>query len=537
MVRRRTQPPTTDELLNEAEKSPVQPHVVQDDEHAPAVRVADLGEAEVSILFAEEIKGRYCWTAGLGWLKWDGRRWARTPDADVTDRAKEWILSRYKDACERGEDFQDIKFWQSYRSAHRIKSVVVLAKGPRLADAADFDHQPDLLNVRNGVIDLATGELLPHDPSLLMMKLAPVDYQPGAGHADWTAALEALPASVRDWYQVRLGQAVTGHMSPDDIMLVQQGAGANGKTTLMAGAQAALGDYYHAVPHRALLGAVSAHSTELADFNGVRLAVLEELPEEHKVSVTRLKMLVGTMQVNARHVFKDSVTFDASHALVVNTNYRPSVNETDNGTWRRLALVRFPYRYLKPGCEPQNELERRGDPDLRHRLRDGRQGQHEAVLAWLVAGAVRWYQANRVMPPLPGRVEADTLAWRAETDLVLAYWDDRLVAAAARHIASSDLFADFNDWLQHRGHHEWSDKLIAARFEGHDNTLSNHVEKLRVRSQAGVSRPEWEAGDLGGRYIAWAGSVSGIRPTMTKSLYELGKQPSGQDGQGGFDLY
>src|SRR5262249_5571122 len=144
----------------------------------------------------------------------------------------------------------------------------------------------------------------------------------------WKTALEAVPADVLGWYQIRLGQAVTGHTPPDDVMLVQQGGGENGKTTVMGAIEKVLGDYFLAVPHRALLADNRAHPTELTEFRGARLAVLEETPEERHLNVTRLKMLVGTPTMTARKVAQDTIRWDASHTLVVNTNYRPGVDET-----------------------------------------------------------------------------------------------------------------------------------------------------------------------------------------------------------------
>jgi putative DNA primase/helicase len=88
-------------------------------------------------------------------------------------------------------------------------------------DAATFDSKPDLLNVANGVIDLRTGTLQPHDPGLLLTKLAPVPYRPDAQHPDWEKALAAVPEDVRDWYQERLGQAITGHIPPNDVLVFQ----------------------------------------------------------------------------------------------------------------------------------------------------------------------------------------------------------------------------------------------------------------------------------------------------------------------------
>ncbi len=119
--------------------------------------------------------------------------------------------------------------------------------------------------------------------------------------------------------------------------------------------------------------------------------------------------------------------------MFLSTNHRPLITETDHGTWR-LCLVRFPYRFCKPGEEPRDGCDKPGDPGLRDRLRAGDGGQHEAVLAWLAGDAMDWYAAGKVMLPLPARVEADTDGWRAESDLVLAYIRDALVMDKGSHV-------------------------------------------------------------------------------------------------------
>jgi phage/plasmid-associated DNA primase len=81
--------------------------------------------------------------------------------------------------------------------------------------------------------------------------------------------------------------------------------------------------------------------------------------------------------------------------MFVTTNYELRVDENDHGTWRRLVRVPFPYRFgTAPGDLP-------ADPGLRLRIREGRDGQHEAVLAWIVAGALQWAAAGEIMPTAP----------------------------------------------------------------------------------------------------------------------------------------
>ena len=109
--------------------------------------------------------------------------------------------------------------------AGRMRSVVTLARGIVERKVDELDADPDLINTPSGVVDLRTGELLPHDPALLMTKITSGSYRPGFTHPDWNKALEALPEPEREWLQVRIGQGITGHPNPDGIMPVLRAPG------------------------------------------------------------------------------------------------------------------------------------------------------------------------------------------------------------------------------------------------------------------------------------------------------------------------
>ena len=60
-------------------------------------------------------------------------------------------------------------------------TLTVAASRPGVAiDHEALDADPWLLNVRNGTIDLRTGQLRPHDPADLLTMQAAVDYDPDA---------------------------------------------------------------------------------------------------------------------------------------------------------------------------------------------------------------------------------------------------------------------------------------------------------------------------------------------------------------------
>jgi putative DNA primase/helicase len=194
---------------------------------------------------------------------------------------------------------------------------------------------------------------------------------------------------------------------------------------------------------------------------------------------------------------------------VVSTNSYPLITDTDHGTWRRLALVRFPYTWRKQPADVVTANDRLGDPTLRARMNAGTDGQHEAVLAWLVAGAVRWYKAGEIMPAPPKRVVKDTASWREQFDLIFAFFHEALIPDPKAHVISTELLSAFNHWAQARGYHEWSDRTFTSRFGEHEEVTGHQVTKRRTRTGAGLSRyrnglPQVDR-QVEARYMAWLG--------------------------------
>lgn len=453
--------------------------------------LAEFSDARLAETLAYRVfNGRYIWTAGLGWFRWDSKRWRECDLVEAVEAVRKYVLgwlSREIRSGKAAPGSDRIKALMGLLSGARINGITALARGLIVRDAAEFDGDPDILNTPSGVVDLRTGELLPHNPAFLCTKVTEAAYRHGAEHPDWKTALDALPSDVADWMQLRMGQAITGHMPPDDLLIVSQGGGENGKTTLYGTVGAVLGDYYRLVSDRILLANPQDHPTELMDLRGLRFAMIEETPEARQLSVARLKKVVGTPEVTARHIRKDSVTFKSSHTLFVSTNYLPTVAETDHGTWRRLAAVHFPYRFVKRPEDVKGPQDRLGDPTLRDRLKTS-PGAREAALAWLVEGARRWYREGRIMTTPPIRVQVDTHAWRAESDQILAYLTDRIEFDDAAHIMTTELLADFNQWLGGLGHRAWGDRVLASRLAGHDEITAHSVTKTRIRNRPGLSR-------------------------------------------------
>lgn len=432
---------------------------------------------------AEAMEGRFCWAAGLGWLRWNGQIWKEVSDVEPLEAVRLWASEQYdKVLTEQSKDKTkpmtgQISGWRAILNKGRLTGLRDLSKGLLQRNAADFDGDPDLLTVANGTLHLPSGKLLPFDPEHCITKQAGAEYRRGLTHPAWTAILRAIPGDMHEWYQDRLGQAMTGYPVPDHTLVIAHGTGQNGKSALASVVRRTVGTYGVMISDRVLMANPDAHPTELMDLRGARYALMEETPEARHLNVQRLKTVLGTETIRARHIRQDSVEFLTSHSLFINTNYRPVVTETDWGTWRRLSLMPFPFTFKKPGSPLSGPTERTGDPTLAYASNDPE--IRSAALAWMAEGAREWYARGRMMLDHPARVEKETREWRAETDLILGFSDECLRFTPEAFTQTRDMLTAFNEWAGERGHRPWNDRTFATRFGDHDTVRGAKVQQGR----------------------------------------------------------
>lgn len=444
-------------------------------------------DARVAETINEDVLAdRFLWCKALGWLRWTGQRWMLSTQETVLEAVRKHAVDSHGAAEARGDRLA-AQGWRTMLARKRLAAVLNLAKGLVERTAEEFDCHPDLLNTPDGVVDLRTGTVQQHDPNLLLTKITQGSYRPGVTHLDWMQALTALPDDTHSWFQARVGQAITGHPTPDGLILVCQGTGENGKSALLTdGLLPALGDY--AAPASPKLLSTKEHSTERADLRGQRLVIAEELTENRSLDVTAIKQISDVGMLKARYVHKDNMSFKASHTVFATTNYVPTVHETDHGTWRRLAMVEFPFTFRKPGVAVTGRHERSGDPLLKTRLRQGGGGVWDAIVTWAVEGARRFYASG--FPPLPPSVEASTTAWRMSSDKILAFWGAELEADPTCGVATTDLLNAFNAWMQSTGQTPWSKETFHVRFRSHEETQRHDIALQRPRlATVSLSRP------------------------------------------------
>lgn len=461
----------------------------------------DISDDALAERFYNRVRDRWANTPGTGLLRYDGFVWAAVDEALLVERCRVYLRKVRHDmtalAIRRGDKPLEADA-KSLGGKGRISAVARLTAGILLDNAPTLDADPDLLNVLNGVVHLPTGELRERRPEDFFTKCAAVEYHPDAVSADWEQALQAVPKKTRAWLQVRLGQALTGRISRDKSVPFLIGGGDNGKSAVLGAARAAAGTYAVTVPEKLLLGSDSEHPTEIMTLRGARMAIFEELPRGGRLNAQRMKLLAGTNELSGRFMHRDFVTFPATHTLIGASNHLPVISDVDDAIWERVAPVPFPYKFVdrKP---TKGTNQRRGDPGLRDRLAEKPQ---EAVLAWLVEGAIASY---RRMPKKPSNIRAALDEWRGDADPVLGFVRDRLVLDPMSVVAASDLYSEFGRYLEARGQTRWSDNLMSVSFAGHSSLEGVRKRQLRLGPRTTLSRPPFVMGSIPARAMSFLG--------------------------------
>ena len=100
-------------------------------------------------------------------------------------------------------------------------------------DPENFDPDPYLLCVKNGVIDLRNGNFMKHSPKYLMTSALDIEYDPKAKCANFMKFLEDIVEDPKDIGTILDFITVMCIRKPYDIFLELIGTGANGKGRLL----------------------------------------------------------------------------------------------------------------------------------------------------------------------------------------------------------------------------------------------------------------------------------------------------------------
>jgi putative DNA primase/helicase len=391
------------------------------------------------VRYSEEV-GFYLLEGGV-WRA-DGKQAIRTHAQDVADRVRELARTASIEALRDGASDSDKKRAARFNkyAAHVQTSLGLNAVLRELqavqgvpASIDDFDRHPDLLAVRNGVVNLRTGKLQPHDPKLLLTRRVEHDYRPDATAPRWEAFLDevfpkypTLPA----YMQRLVGYGITGSTA-EQCFAVLWGKGANGKSVFTDTLTEVFREQTVTTPFSTFEERGSGGiPNDLAALKGARLVMAAEGEQGRPMAEAVLKRVTGRDLISARFMRKEFFEFRPTFLLLLATNFRPSFKGQDEGLWRRVKLIPWE-RYFAPH-------------ERDHRLGDVLLSEAEGILAWAVRGAMEWFASGLGDPDV---IQSSTKEYRETSDALAGFIPGVFVYdAEAGRVDGKLLFDAYLSW-------------------------------------------------------------------------------------------
>lgn len=341
-----------------------------------------------------------------------------------------------KELTER--DIADPGRYAHGRTASAISNAAILAShDPRVRLRSDHcDLDPYLLNTPSGIVDLRTGELLPHSPAFAMRMVTRPGYDPAAPSPVWDTFLQQTTGDDEylSYLQRFFGMALIGKPI-EEVMAFITGGGRNGKSTFLFAIQSALGSYADTFPAKAFTGDLKDEM--LIGLRGVRLAVAAETGAGNALDEQAVKMVTSSDLISGRALYQSRVTFAPSATMALLTNHRPSVRASDEGTWRRMRILPFTNQVTDADK----------DPDLAMKLA----AESAGILRWLVDGCLEF---GRYGLGTCAIVTDATAQYRTSQDHLGGFIKEVLITgekAALMHIGRAELKRLFDTYTLDQG--------------------------------------------------------------------------------------
>lgn len=350
------------------------------------------------------------------------------------------------------ERLTELRKWaRDSGNANRARGMLDKARALLAVSPDEFDKDPLAVNLVNGTLrfvppsdDAGNWEvrLDNHDPNDMISRQAQVEFDPAADCPKWMKRLAHLQpeADQREFMRRIFGYALQGLRS-EQVFVVAQGKGGDGKSLTHVILSAILGDYYkHADVQSFLQGgrkSGSDHSEDLARLAGdTRLVTCDE-PERFSTWNSKvIKQMTGGGKMTVRALRESSREIRPGWLLVVECNTFPKVPTSDDGFWRRCKVLEWPV---------QLDRSQQGDFEA---IKAEMLAERSGILNWMIGGALAWL-AERDLKESTRATEVRE-SYRNSSDPFGEWYRARCVTGApeAMRAGVSELHEDFQRYCR-----------------------------------------------------------------------------------------
>lgn len=340
----------------------------------------------------------------------------------------------------------------------RITRAVSLVQDQVFVPPEDLEVNPMMLNLQNGMLDLETMELKPHDPAYMSRIQLPVTYDPKATCSMWIEKLGEIFADDVDKADV-LHQFFGYCLYPKIVFpccLFQIGGGGNGKGVVERVLYSMLG--------RENVCHISLARME-KDFGPIEIRdkLLNSCGETETkaLDVTNFKKIVAGDRIQAEVKYGSDVKFIPIAKHMISMNDFPGLKDKTDAFFRRIIVLEYRQRF---------EIGKDADPFLADKLIDQ---ELDGIFNWALAGLKRVLKQGAV--EVPESVDAAKHRLRSKVNPVLVFVSEECLIDPNYFVSPPKLYAAYKRWA------EESKVQALGKMNFYENVLQNFPGVKRTR--------------------------------------------------------
>lgn len=405
--------------------------VVEEAKPKKKFRLTELGNAErIAYEYGHVIK----YVSDMGWLIWDGKRWKIDNKKEIFRIAAKVLRELYK-----SDDEAEVKWAKMCERLNVVRNSLTFLMSLVPAEREDFDHHKYLFNVQNGIVDLKTGKLQPHDRELGLTKITNVQFDENAKCPEWLNFLEQIfqgDKELIEYMQRLIGYSLTGEIT-EQIMVFLIGGGSNGKSTFINTIKDLMGEYgKQAKSDTFIKKKETGANNDIARLVGSRFVSAIESEDGEQLSEAFVKQITGGEPVLARFLRQEYFEFIPEFKVFFTTNHKPVIKGVDEGIWRRVKLVPFNLQLPK---------EKR---DLK--LPEKLSLEMPGILNWAIEGCMKWQQSGLNEPEIVAKATGE---YKEDMDILGPFLYECCYAPMIDEvkIEAKELYEVYQNWCYKTG--------------------------------------------------------------------------------------
>lgn len=375
------------------------------------------------------------------WMVFDGKTWNRDSkqivktQADILIEEMKIEFAQEKDKDLQKEMAKNIKHLSSNSGKEAmLKEAMHIGNIP--TNNSDYNKDHYLLNCFNGVINLKTGEILPHEKEYMISKntgiLCDMENEP----VRWKQFLLEIfnnSEEMVEYIQTAIGYTLTGD-TKEQCFFQCYGDGANGKSVFLDVVYKLLGDYSLNSQAESILAKANnsgGATSEIARMNGARFVRTNEPNDNSRFNEGLVKQLVSGEVTTARFLYGTEFEFKPCFKLWIATNYKIGVRGTDHGIWRRMRLVPFERKFD----------EKTADKNLTEKLMK----ELPQILGWAVKGTLKWLKGGLTTPD---EIKKANEQYKQEMDVVANFMKECTKNKPNGKEKAGDVYKKYKQWAE-----------------------------------------------------------------------------------------